>query len=366
MIHTASGRSQSGSVDRIFADLVEDVTAKLQAGEPVDIEALASEHPEYAEKLRQLLPALEVLDELSRSGTDRSPLLVPSDVDAAAVLGTLGDFHIAREIGRGGMGVVYEAEQVSLGRRVALKVLPFLAVLDNAQIQRFKNEARAAGQLHHTNIVPVYAVGCERGVHYYAMQFIEGQTLAQVIADCGLRIADLKKESRDPSAPTGTDAPAVPSQSEIRNPKSAMEESAIALTPPIAGLSTEGSARSPEFMRTVARLGIQAAEALDHAHESGIVHRDIKPSNLLLGRQGQRVDHRFRPGPVSIQHEFDHDGRPRRHAALHEPGASAGQARGDRWTHRCVFPRRDALRAIDPAAGLLRARPTGVTEADRV
>ena len=90
------------------------------------------------------------------------------------------------------MGVVYEAEQISLGRRVALKVLPFAAALDARQLQRFKNEAQAAACLHHTNIVPVFGVGCERGVHYYAMQYIEGQTLAAIIRnlrrgkDCGL------------------------------------------------------------------------------------------------------------------------------------------------------------------------------------
>src|SRR5205085_12335043 len=86
-------------------------------------------------------------------------------------------------IGRGGMGVVYEAEQVSLGRRVALKVLPYTAALDSKQLQRFQNEARAAAGLHHPHIVPVYFVGSERGVPYYAMQFIEGQTLAASIAE---------------------------------------------------------------------------------------------------------------------------------------------------------------------------------------
>src|SRR6202030_2548216 len=103
----------------------------------------------------------------------------------------LGDFRIVREIGRGGMGVVYEAVQISLGRRVALKVLPFAAAMDPKQLPRFKYEAKAAAHLHHTNIVPVFGVGSERGVHYYAMQFIEGQTLAQVIADLRSRIADL-------------------------------------------------------------------------------------------------------------------------------------------------------------------------------
>ena len=106
-----------------------------------------------------------------------------SQTGPALTTGVLGDFRILREIGRGGMGVVYEAEQVSLGRRVALKVLPFAAVLDPRHLQRFKNEAQAAAALEHPNIVHVYSVGCERGVHYYAMQYIEGQTLAQVIEE---------------------------------------------------------------------------------------------------------------------------------------------------------------------------------------
>src|SRR4029079_8491441 len=93
------------------------------------------------------------------------------------------DFQILSEIGRGGMGVVYEAIQLSLGRRIALKVLPFAASLDTKQLQRFKNEAHAAAQLHHTNIVPVYAVGCERGVHFYAMQLINGRALSAMIQE---------------------------------------------------------------------------------------------------------------------------------------------------------------------------------------
>src|SRR5262249_9411575 len=99
--------------------------------------------------------------------------------------GRLGDFRVVREVGRGGMGIVYEAEQVSLVRRVALKVLPFAATLDPKQLQRFKNEAQAAAQLHHKHIVPVYAVGSERGVHYCARRFMGGQTRAAVVG--GLR-----------------------------------------------------------------------------------------------------------------------------------------------------------------------------------
>src|SRR5207247_7150351 len=105
----------------------------------------------------------------------------PREADASPE--ALGDYRILREVGRGGMGVVYEAEQISLGRRVALKVLPFAGTLDPRQLQRFKNEAHAAAQLNHTHVVPVYFVGCERGVRFYAMQFIDGHTLADLIRE---------------------------------------------------------------------------------------------------------------------------------------------------------------------------------------
>src|SRR5260370_18018525 len=119
----------------------------------------------------------------------------------------LGDYQIIREIGRGGMGVVYEATQVSLGWRVALKVLPLAGELDAKQLQRFKNEAHAAAHLQHQNIVPVYFVGCERGVHFYAMQFVEGQTLAALIQELrqlgGLvsREGEARREGEAPAEP---------------------------------------------------------------------------------------------------------------------------------------------------------------------
>jgi eukaryotic-like serine/threonine-protein kinase len=158
----ASAPSQNGS-DVILAEVVEEFTNRLQAGESVDVESYLRRHPEHAERLRQLLPALELLADLGRSSS------VGSDVAVDGVSGLLGDFRILREVGRGGMGVVYEAEQVSLRRRVALKVLPFAATMDPRHLQRFHNEAQAAACLHHTNIVPVFFVGCERGVHFYAM-----------------------------------------------------------------------------------------------------------------------------------------------------------------------------------------------------
>src|SRR5262249_26172233 len=139
-------------------------------------------HADIAGVLAKALDGLDFIDravpELHRSGADAALCAG----GAEEVRGeTLGDFRIVREVGRGGMGIVYEAEQLSLGRRVALKVLPFAATMDPRHLQRFKNEAQAAGGLHHTSIVPVYFVGVERGVHFYAMQFIDGRTLASVI-----------------------------------------------------------------------------------------------------------------------------------------------------------------------------------------
>src|SRR5262249_34996358 len=145
------------------------------------------------DELRNLIPAIDLLGRLS-GGADRvaSQSGLPLDSSPLEGQSRLGDFVILGEIGRGGMGVVYEAQQLSLRRRVALKVLPFASLLDPRQLQRFQNEARAAAGLHHAHIVPIHSVGCERGVHYYAMQFIDGQTLAEAVAELrsrGSRIA---------------------------------------------------------------------------------------------------------------------------------------------------------------------------------
>jgi hypothetical protein len=177
--------SQSRSTEHGLADLIEELSARMETGEPVDLQAYLDAHPEHAVELRRLYPALQLLADFSRSGVANLP---PDGLEPVPVLGTpLGDFRLVREIGRGGIGVVYEAEQLSLGRSVALKVLPFASTLDAQQLQRFKNEAQAAAHLHHQSIVPVFATGCERGVHYYAMQFIDGHTLAWFIAELRAR-----------------------------------------------------------------------------------------------------------------------------------------------------------------------------------
>src|SRR5262249_55273689 len=142
-------------------------------------------------------PYLETLEMLNQAVPDLRSATAAFEVPAGAGIerGLIGDFQIVREIGRGGMGIVYEAEQLSLGRRVALKVLPFAAGMDSKQLQRFKNEAQAAANLKHSHIVPIHAVGTERGVHYYAMQLIEGHTVADLIAELRNGISQIKDRS---------------------------------------------------------------------------------------------------------------------------------------------------------------------------
>ncbi len=176
----ADGVEPGASQDSELARVLDAYLAAIEAGHAIDPTALAAAHPAIAERLLACLSVLRVASQVEgQCGADSQP-------DAAlgsAADNCLGDFRILRLIGRGGMGIVYEAEQVSLRRRVALKVLPFAAALDSQQLHRFQIESQAAAQLHHTNIVPIFSVGCERGVHYYAMQYIEGQTLAALIHD---------------------------------------------------------------------------------------------------------------------------------------------------------------------------------------
>jgi hypothetical protein len=163
--------------------IVEEYRAALQTGQKPDRQSFLARCPELADALAECLDALDFIEKAAPQ-LQKPALEQRNDLSSSAEIqpeGPLGDFRIVREVGRGGMGVVYEAVQISLGRRVALKVLPFAATMDPKQLQRFKNEAQAAAHLQHTNIVPVHYVGCERGVHFYAMQYIEGQTLAAII-----------------------------------------------------------------------------------------------------------------------------------------------------------------------------------------
>lgn len=237
----------SEAAESLLGQLADEFIEAHHRNAPQDIEDMASRHPELADVIRQMFPAMLAL---------RSPSVGTVAPDELLRGEELGDFLLLRQIGRGGMGIVYEAIQRSLGRRVALKVLPLAAILDDRHLRRFQNEARAAAILQHPHIVSIYGVGCERGVHYYAMQLIDGPSLAEVLLH------------------------------EVPTPASDAAADPNASTEAYAALSTRGAKRG-ELYRAVARLGVQAAEALDYAHREGVIHRDIKPSNLLLDRHGK-------------------------------------------------------------------------------
>ncbi len=228
-----------------LTQVLDEFLRRLEAGEKPNSDELAAAHPDLAEHLRRYIESLRSLQDAAGG------FGMPIDFANARDGQRLGDFRLIREIGRGGMAVVYEASQVSIGRLVALKVLPIAAMLDGKQLARFRNEALALGQLEHPHIVPIYAVGEDRGTHFFAMRLIEGIALDGVIDALGDR-----KFVPEPTS-----------------------SAAVAL----AQLST----RHPLWFQQVARLVVPIAKALHAAHELGIVHRDIKPSNLLIDRGGK-------------------------------------------------------------------------------
>jgi serine/threonine protein kinase len=274
---------------------MEEYLAAVQARRPPQRQAFLAEHADIAAALAECLDGLEFI-------RGAAPHLQESPADCGALAlaafqglhpqAMLGDFRIVREVGRGGMGVVYEAVQVSLGRRVALKVLPAAAALDARQLQRFKNEAQAAAGLHHGNIVPVFGVGCEGGVHYYAMQFIDGKTLARIIGDLrqqsGLGPAEPPTSTAaegDAAAGPGDSQPTTDSPSPARKVPAATAARTDTVASPPAG-TTNGICWGRAYCRRVAELGVAAAEALEHAHGLGVIHRDVKPANLMLDGHG--------------------------------------------------------------------------------
>ena len=220
-------------------------------------------------------------------------------------LDRLGEYRILREIARGGMGVVYEAVQESLGRHVALKVLPFHRLVRESQLERFRREARAAARLHHSNIVPGVRRGrvqtasiitrcstsrgrtwrscCRRSGGFAGCRPSRGgprrgrrawaTSLARELLSGGLDRAGRRRAGRD-GGPPAAPAASVGSSPTIVEPAGPGSGSELAAQPEI------------QYIRSVARIGLQVAEALAYAHHQGVLHRDIKPANILLDTQG--------------------------------------------------------------------------------
>lgn len=317
--------------------LADEFAAELREGIGPSIDDYVARHPELEDDIRATFPSIAMMEKLSqKEHTERkferqtSRLITDS-------LETLGDFQILREVGRGGMGIVYEAVEKSLKRRVALKVLGPNVAGSEKQIQRFNREAEAAARLHHTNIVPVYGTGEERDLHFFAMQFIDGVPLSDVIRSVGGR--PIKRDGSGQSGSgslsdrllaSATDNGIVRNGHQIddsgdatrlfnargaaqvllsgthkdRRLQADSDSTTERLQSGNAGSPSISHAEAPQeepknstaetglpeismkYWRSVARLGAQVADALHYSHQHGVLHRDIKPSNLLLDRQG--------------------------------------------------------------------------------
>ena len=205
------------------ATILESCLFALEHGERLSPEELMEAHPDLAEPLGKCLTTLMTLHAAVHGEA------APTSGDLPEPGMRLGDYVLAEQIGRGGMGVVYRAKQISLDRMVAIKLLPNSHLLSPLQLRRFLLESRAVAQLQHDHIVPVYAVGQEKNTHYFAMQLIDG---------CSLEKVDYRTWSGN-------------------------------------------------GCQQLMHAAIDLADALAHAHASGIIHRDIKPSNILLDGQSK-------------------------------------------------------------------------------
>jgi serine/threonine-protein kinase len=221
--------------DERLAQLLADLVDQHKRGEPADVESVARQHPEVAGELRALWAAVLVTDDLARPGTDPKATIDHRPVapvsagapDSSALPHRVGDYELLAEIGRGAMGVVYKARQTSLGRLVAVKMLLGGDNASGVDLARFRAEAEAAARLEHPHVVPVYEVGECEGRAYFSMKYLEGTTLAKVVAS------------------------------------------------------------GPLPAQEAARYLVPICQAVHHAHQQGILHRDLKPSNILFDTEGR-------------------------------------------------------------------------------
>jgi serine/threonine protein kinase/WD40 repeat protein len=314
-----------------FGQIADEFVAAFRQGKRPSVEEFARRYPEHAAEIREMLPALVLMEKAKSADDSAGQRRLPKGLAATPPLSQLGDYQILREVGRGGMGVVYEAQQLSLGRHVAIKVLPAHALLDPRHLGRFQREARSAAKLHHTNIVPVFGVGEQDGLHYYVMQFIQGLGLDVVLnelrrlrqprgkeapteADLPGRLTSVTRDltavavargllsgefrrhelagdhtiapaKASPVASAPGDHPALTQpDSPFSSVRAADTSSAIHL--PGQNEASTLSESGNQYWQSVARVGMQVADALAHAASQGVVHRDIKPSNLLLDDTG--------------------------------------------------------------------------------
>lgn len=238
-----------------IASIIDEFTAAIRLGKQPSIEEYQSRHPELAEEIQEVLTSVAMIEQLKpASQITNGPTLSLLSVDSISTLEQIGPYKILREAGRGGMGIVYEAVHETLGRKVAIKVLPTPLVDSQTYIERFRVEAQAAARLHHTNIISVFGAGEGPGYHYYVMDFVDGQSL-------NLVIGQMRNSLATTVATSPHTADNCPNQYVLSSDKTRF--------------------------RWAARLAAQLADALSQSHAESILHRDIKPANMILDKSGR-------------------------------------------------------------------------------
>ena len=256
--------------DRLLERIVAHFTKRIRDGKFPSIDRYKREYPEWGDEIEEILSSIAMIEELKQ--LEVNDPTVSGELINQLTQEKLGDYRMIRELGRGGMGVVFEAVHESLGRRVAIKVLPESSIQNPRQLERFRREAQAAANLHHTNIVSVFGVGQHEGHHYYVMEFIDGQNLGRIIHQ--IRNPSDTEPSFDLAALetlNGSDRSTCDSMNSDVEPR-----------PHEKSIDSLIGKRGENQWHWVADLGSQIADALAHAHQHGILHRDIKPSNLVL------------------------------------------------------------------------------------
>ena len=236
--------------------LATEFSERGRRGENPTIEEYLEKYPDLADGINELFPIVAALEQWK---SDRESELLRNHLPDHFHFRQLGDCRIVREIGRGGMGVVFEGLQGKLERRVAVKLLPWRISMVPHRQERFEREARTIARLEHANIVPIYSLGRHDDYAFYVMKYVESVGLNHIIER--LEESDLVWFSEEIAS--------------VRETSS---------DPPV-GAGQQGLRR--DSWKTFARMGLQVAKALEHAHEQGVLHNDVKPANLLIDAAGR-------------------------------------------------------------------------------
>lgn len=278
--------------------LCEEFLDRWRRGESPTIDEYAAKYGALKDEIEVVFPAMLAMENVKTDRLARSSAGRPVQLQVER-LEQLGDYRIIRELGRGGMAIVFEAEQQSLHRRVAVKVFPQQSFNDSKQLRRFQREAKTIGGLHHNNIVPVFGTGEQDGLHYFVMQLLDGVSLDCVITELKNSCDEVPAKNDAVQRIVDAHLPHLNDNLKATSADSIVNQSTVGeISPEFTRCPTEPTGQHLEaarlfgtgnplrrgraFYRRVADLGRQVADGLQYAHGKGVLHRDIKPSNLVI------------------------------------------------------------------------------------